>query len=142
MHTCHLLTLFLNQPVQVVLLRLQQAILILQLRDHLSTHVETFCWHIAGQYRVSALSQYAQDNSITASWCNGRQKTKNSNTEEKKTHGTLSVATSEGLCSTCCAHLPRGNAALCAHHVPVFPWFSLAPKSGKRLFSSDASVMS
>lgn len=44
--------------------------------------------------------------------------------------------------STCCAHLPRGNAALCAHHVPVFPWFSLAPKLGKILFSSDASVMS
>lgn len=38
MRTCHLLTLFLNQPIQVVLLFLQQPVLMLQLCHHLKTH--------------------------------------------------------------------------------------------------------
>lgn len=42
--TCHLLTLFLNQPVQIVLLRLQQAILLLQFRDQLVGETEAL-WY-------------------------------------------------------------------------------------------------
>lgn len=40
LQTRHLLTLFLNHPVQVVVVLRQGAVLLLQLRDHLHTRTE------------------------------------------------------------------------------------------------------
>lgn len=83
----------------------------------------------AGGHRQDAGVGNVLEATETPAHGDGRQNAK----EDRKWGGVDSLHTfcrylTVGLCSTCCAHLARGTTALCAHHVPVFPRLSLAPK--------------